>query len=59
MMADIGTRKDAKIDDVLPGSEWILGRDWMLPTNFQSKGDKYIVTTASNTFLDPIKCEKG
>ena len=27
MMADIGTWKGAKIDDVLPGSEWILGID--------------------------------
>ena len=36
-----------------------ISRSEMLPINFQSKGDRYIVTTASNTFLDPLKCEKG
>ena len=29
MMADIGSQKGAKIDEVLPGTEWILGKEWM------------------------------
>ena len=39
MVADIGTRKGAKVDDVKPGSPWSEGFDWMRddPDNFPIK----------------------
>ena len=30
-----------------------------LPSIFESKGDRYIITTGSNTFRDPLKCAGG
>ena len=46
MMAGIGARKGAKIDDVLPWSEWILGKEWMSgPT------DEFPVKTAVELVL--------
>ena len=29
MVADIGTRRGAKLEDVLDGSEWVVGKEWM------------------------------
>ena len=48
MVADIGTRKGAKVSDVLD-SAWINGLDWM---RAQEKGFPVIIT------VDEIKLDK-
>ena len=49
MVADIGTRKGAKIEDVRPGSPWIEGHEWMRknPADFPLKSVGEITLSGS------------
>ena len=49
MVADIGTRKGAKIEDVKPGSPWIEGHEWMRkdPADFPLKSVGEITLSGS------------